>query len=479
MSLRNQVAWNTFIQLAGKFFTIFLGLFILKIITFKLGSEMTGQYLTALTYAQLFTTVGDLGLYAFFVRDYSRNNHSNAFLNQVFTLRILSGFGLFGLASLACLWLPYDISFRLIIILSLASGLLNLYSTTIVGVFQSHLKMSLAVATDSLTRLLTLAGIYFLLLERGPSLASVMVILITASALNLVLNYAFLRKILSISVAFRSFAWKPIMVEIMPIWITAMLTIVYFKIDSVMISLIPLPGGENNFIAAGYYGTAYKLLEVLIAFPGIFLGSVLPLFSTSTNDPDRFRHYLRYAFDFLALTVIPIVFGTYLLAPQLITLISSPEFLPAVPVLRILIFAFICSAFGGVFTYATLSLGKQRRLLKPYIVATIFNVVVNIYAISTFSYIGAAVTTLLTELLIAIAAYRLIKKELSLSLNITVLIKSLGSAAIMAAVLYLIPSESLWILLPTGIVIYGIMILITKAVPESLIPKLLRRTAAS
>lgn len=474
MNASRSIAWNTIVQLGGKVLTLLFGLFILKLITQQLGTELTGQYLTALTYAQLFTTITELGLYAYLVRDLNQRNkdEEKSLLGQIFALRFTSGVAFLAIAAAILPFLPYSTSFQWVIGLAIVSGFFLLVNTFSVAVFQAKLRMDLSVITDVVTRGLTFLAI-FMILPHTQSLVSVMTIAIIAAAATFLLNLVFLRKVLAVGITWQNKNWNTILRQTVPIWITAMLALIYFKVDSLMLSFLPLPDGKNNFVEVGYYGTVYKYLEILITFPSIFLGSLFPIMSQfALKDTPRFRTYLQLAFDLLSVLSVPIMVGSFILAPQIIVFLSSPEFLPGTPALQILIFAFLFSGFGGIFTYAILSLNQQKRLVLPYAIATVLNIVINFFAIRYYSFIGAAITTVLTEFLIAAMAYKIVSKEIDYVPHVGKFLLSIVAATVMGLALYWIRDWSLFATLPIGAGVYGVVLYLIGGVDKELLKTL-------
>ena len=118
----------------------------------------------------------------------------------------------------------------------------------------------------------------------------------------------------------------------------------------------------------------------------------------------------------------------------------------------------------------------RTHLIWPYIFATAFNVVANLIFIPGFSYWGAAVVTVLTELLVLVISLYIVRKYLQLSLNWTVLGKTLFSSLVMGGILYYFRDLSLWWLIILGTVVYTGMVVLTKAVSwqeiKEIIPRL-------
>ena len=67
--------------------------------------------------------------------------------------------------------------------------------------------------------------------------------------------------------------------------IAAILVMIYFKLDTVMLSFM------KDQIDVGIYGLAYKILENLIFFPAMFVGLIMPLLSKHAfSNRSKFLH---------------------------------------------------------------------------------------------------------------------------------------------------------------------------------------------
>ncbi len=79
--------------------------------------------------------------------------------------------------------------------------------------------------------------------------------------------------------------WKRIWHRAWPIALTSLLTLVYFKADTLILSVYRSEG------EVGIYGATYKVLEIIGTFPHMFLGLVLPVLTTAyvTQNFERFK----------------------------------------------------------------------------------------------------------------------------------------------------------------------------------------------
>ena len=86
-------------------------------------------------------------------------------------------------------------------------------------------------------------------------------------------TFLFARRYIKIGLRFDFAYWGKIIKTTWPIALSIVLTLIYFKIDTIFLSLMK-PAAD-----VGIYGVAYRVLEVLIFFPAIFSGIMMPLLS--------------------------------------------------------------------------------------------------------------------------------------------------------------------------------------------------------
>ena len=114
------------------------------------------------------------------------------------------------------------------------------------------------------------------------------------------------------------------------------------------------------------------------------------------------------------------------------------------------------------------SIGKEVSVTKIYVVAAVFNIVLNYFMIPILSYNGAAITTVLSEILILILMmYSISKTEYKPDLSLLkTIVKLIVCGIILAIVLHLI-NVSLWLAIPIGFVVYLLALLITRTIDDT------------
>jgi len=130
------------------------------------------------------------------------------------------------------------------------------------------------------------------------------------------------------------------------------------------------------------------------------------------------------------------------LAPQIISVIGGADYVRSVVILQIL--GFYMATFFIIIgiNYFVVAIGKQKLLLNSYIYIFLINMVLGVVSVYLFSYIGAAVSSLLINVVLLYFGLNLLKRE-KFSFHQSILIKSFLSGMIMSAALYLIVSWEL------------------------------------
>ena len=158
----------------------------------------------------------------------------------------------------------------------------------------------------------------------------------------------------------------------------------------------------------------------------------------------------------------------YFYSPYLIDLIYTNQYALASLAMQILIWAVIFLFINGVATSLLNSIGKEFSVTKIYIMAAIFNVALNYLLIPKYTYIGASVATVLSEILIlGLMMYAISKTDYKPDVSLLkTVIKLVISGMILGIVLYYI-NVSLWLAIPIGLVVYVFALFITHSIDDT------------
>lgn len=460
MSNTKKVAFNTSIQLVGKLVTAATSVLVIAYLTRYLGIAGYGDYATIFAYLGVFGVFVDLGLFVTTVREIAKDpDKEKSILGSMLGLRIVLGLIIFTLAYFVALVLPYSSIVKTGILIGAISHFIMSLNQVPLSSFQAKLTMQKATFSDIVGRLVLLGlVIWFIVAQLGflYLIAAVTIGNIVVFTLNMFMFEAYAK----VWPLFNLTIWKNLLIKALPMGVVIILATIYFRIDTVMLSVM-----KGSF-DVGVYSAPYKILEVFLAVPSIFMSSVLPIITKAlANGTDNAKNIFRRSFDFLSIIALPLVAGTIILATPVMVLVAGPDFVLSGPVLKILILALGASFLNGVLIYTVIAANQQKRLILPYVIAVIFNIVANFIVIPQYSYFGAAATTVVTELIVLMSSLYVVSKYLKLSPNWKVFGKALIASIIMGVVAFYINLHVMWVVL-IAIVVYTTLLLITKTISK-------------
>lgn len=458
MSNTKKVAFNTSVQLFGKLITAATSVVVIAYITRYLGIAGYGDYATIFAYLGIFGVFVDLGLFVTTVREISKHpEDEKSILGNMLGLRILLGLVVFSLAYFISLTLPYPDVVKIGILIGAISHFLMSLNQVPLSSFQARLTMQKAAFSDIVGRLVLLGLVVWFILNQLGFLYLVGAVTV-GNLVVFISNMIMFELQTVVWPLFNLIVWKKLLITALPMGIVIILATIYFRIDTVMLSVM-----KGSF-DVGVYSAPYKILEVFLAIPSIFMSSVLPIITKSlASGGENVKAIFRRAFDFLSIMALPLMVGTMVLATPVMVLVAGPDFVLSGPVLKILILALGGTFLNSVMIYTIIAANQQKRLILPYVLAVIFNIVANFIVIPQYSYFGAAATTVATELFVLIASMYIVNKYLKLSPNWKVFNKALFASIIMGAVAFYINLHVVWVAL-IAIVVYVGLLLITKTI---------------
>ncbi len=469
MSYTRKIAHNTIIQIIGKGISTVIGVVVIGMLTRYLGTTGFGQYITIMAFLQFFGVLVDLGLYIILIKKISEPNvNQDEMVSNIFTLRLVSAVVFLGLAPIVVLFFPYAAIVKVGVLVTSLSFLGITLNQALTGVFQKHLRMDKVVIAEVIGRVI-LVGATYAAITADAGLLWVMGSVVVGSLVNFAITFFFSRQLVKIRLRFNMAVWKNVIKDAWPIALSIGFNLVYFKADTIILSLYHSEG------TVGIYGAAYKVLEVLTTLPAMFAGLILPLLMVAwaAKEHERFRRVLQKAFDAMIMIAVPLAVGTVFLAGPIMDLIA-PEFHDSATVLQILIFATATIFVGNLFGNTVVAINKQRTMMWIYLGVSIVSLVGYLYFIPRYSYYGAAAMTVVSELMVTIAAGIIVCLAIKMWPSFKVFGKALFASGIMAVVLYLISGVNIIAAFSIGGGVYLAILLLLRGITRETLVEIFR-----
>ncbi len=448
-STAQKIAYNTIISIIARIASMILALIIIALATRYLGEALFGEYIIILAYLYVFSVLADLGLYSIVVREISKEGaDEKRIINNAFTLRFIGGIFIFIVGIFIALFFPYTFETKL----GIAIGAIGFWflgnSQVLMGVFQKYLRMDKVAIAEIIGRLAQFAFVVLVIWQDWGFLAIVFALTL-GGLVNFLFVFLFVRRYVRLSFIFDFNFWKKLLKESYPLALSAILVMIYFKMDTIFLSVMK-PTSD-----VGIYGVGYKILESLIFFPAMFIGLVMPHLSRWAHlDKEKFKKISQKALDFLLVLIVPLIVGTLFLAEKIIVLVAGKDFPESTDVLNILVFAVGVIFLGALFSNMMIARNMQKQLAKIYGLGAAFNFGANLVFIPRYSYIGASLTTVATEILVTVLMIFVLYKSLEFFLSFKITLKAIFASAVMGCFLYFLRDYNLFILLGIAVLSY-------------------------
>lgn len=486
MGLTRKVAYNTGALIFGRVLNTAISLVIVALLTRYLGVAGYGQYTTVFAFVGIFSTFADFGFMLVLLRELGAGKmpEEKAVAN---VLSIRTIFALLVYALCFCLgWLMhYPLAVHLGIGVIAIAMFFNSVQGTIIAVLQAKLEAQKAVIGDIVGRVIIFALTYLLFLAHAQ-LVALLVAYAIGSAVDVAVKSYYANKLIPLRFGYDAKYWRYLWGESWPIGLAGILSIIYFKVDSVMLSVMKTPSD------IGIYGAPYKIFEVVLALSALYMGVVFPILSRyyAQKDSTGFENGMQKSFDFMTLLSLPIMAACLAIAPAIIHVVAGESFVVAhtfsignvaatTPlVLQILCFTVPLSYLTNLFNNMIIGCGRQKVLLFPNLLFLIFNVGLNLILIPKYSYIGSAVATVLTEVVVLSVNWYLLKRFAQFKISYTVLFKTLLASVMMFLIMYLTRNMNILVPILSGIAVYAALTVLTGAVTKHTIVELVRGKVA-
>jgi O-antigen/teichoic acid export membrane protein len=459
MIIARKIAYNVVVSSIAKFFSTFLALISIGLIARYLGKEGFGNYAVVLAFLSFFTAISDLGLYSTTTREISRPKaNETEILGKIFSLRIIISIFIFLISPLVIWFFPYPLEVKKAIIIVAFSFIFSSTYQILNGLFQKNLAMDKVAISELLGKILQVAFVFFAI-QLNLSFLWIIASLLINMTFSFGLIYFFSRKYSSFKLSIDIPYWKNFIKESYPLGIAAFVTFIYFKIDTIMLSV--LKSSED----VGIYNAAYKIIENITFFPAMIMGLIFPLMSKNIFFNKKiFSNISDKTYKIFWVIVIPLVIGTIFFAEEIIFIIGGADFSDSVLVLRILIFALAFIFFGNFFNAILISANKQKKLMQILFFAAIFNVLGNLIFIPKYSYLAAGVISVLTEMLVVSGTFYITFKEIKYIPKLKNFSGIIISGGLMAGCFFIFSQVSFLILAPLGVLVYSLSLWVFKVI---------------
>jgi len=396
MSKTRRVAKNTSILSISQVISYILIFFYTIYISRFLGAEGFGLLSFALAFSGIFSIFADLGLNTLIVREVARNKYlSKKYIGNGILIKILLALFTFGLIALIVNLLHYPQETVLVVYFVSISLIFTSMFGIFYSIFQAYEQIEYQSLSQIFNSILMFLGV-ILAIKFGFDVIGFSIVYFITSLTTLIftmLIYAWKFSLPKPEIDFKF--WKLTLKEAVPYGLAGIFVMVYYWIDSIMLSF--MVGNE----VVGWYNAAYRIIYIFLSFHALFIISIFPVMSGFyKKSANSLKFAYERSFKYLLIISVPIAMFTTLSANQIVLVIFGAGYIPSVIALQILIWTVIFMFLNGLSANLLGSVNKQVIVTKITGLGAVINILLNLLLIPKFSYIGASFATLTTELIV-------------------------------------------------------------------------------
>lgn len=180
--------------------------------------------------------------------------------------------------------------------------------------------------------------------------------------------------------------------------------VIYNKIDIIMLEKM------IGSVEVGYYSGATKFIYPFMFISGAFMTAIFPKLAKHSEEKDKFQNIQNLALYYLGGIGIVLSTSLYLGADLIFQLFFADKYDDSIPVFKILVWYLAIVFIYGPISNSLVAKNKVIFLVYLNLIMIALNVVLNFFLIPEYQARGAAMATIVCEILIFVSAFAYWKK---------------------------------------------------------------------
>lgn len=267
---------------------------------------------------------------------------------------------------------------------------------------------------------------------------------------------------------------KPVFYKSLPYATLALLMMLYSRLDVLLIKKLSVDGDTEN----GIYAQSTRLLEAVNMMAVLVSGLLLPMFASIIRKRQSLTPLVKLA---MLVLIVPAMMGVaycYVYGSELMKLLYEEYSDYNISVFVWCISSVLPMSVMYVFGTLVTARGKMSLLIKAAFIALLFSLAANLYVIPKYGALGAAMVTLATHSIVALANTYFALTRITVSINLLHLAKFPVFGFLCYAILLFLKSKDVFsvpaLLFTYGLVAF-VLILVLQIIDKESLTRGLKR----
>ena len=459
MNTVQRIAKNIGVLAISQVIISILGFVVLIYIARYLGEVEFGKYSFAVSFTALFIIFADLGISNLIIRELARNKElTNEYLTNVSVIKLLLSFLAFALIALTINLMGYPQDTTYAVYLFGIYMILTSFALAFKSIFQAYEKMEYTAAVMIIENIILISLIFFVIFS-GYGLIELGYAYVFVGIVDVLLSFSVvLIKIAKPKPTINFPLWKTLIIWSIPFGLNALFGVLFFKIDTVMLSVF------KDDAAVGIYNAAYvPLLALTGIISGMVVSALYPVMSRYfISSKDSLETFTVLSSKYMAIIGFPIGMGCFVLADRFIALFYLDQYSASIIAFQILALFIPIRLVSSITGTLLTSINRQSHRTVSVGLSALFNIVLNAVTIPYLSYVGASIATVLSEVLLYFVFIYFINKHYKKLELHKHFIKPLAASLLMGGFVFYFKDTNLLLLILLAGLVYFVMLLLLR-----------------
>lgn len=437
--MKKSLKINAILNIIKQLCTVIFPLISIPYIIRVLGPANYGIYSFGNSVVSYFSLLAALGINSYAIRDgvayRNRKEDINSFSTEIFSLNLISTivtYILLGITLMIPFLSPYK---KIIVIQSFVILLTTLGTDWINTIYEDFAYITLRYIIFQIMSIVCM----FLLVKKTEDYIIYALIVVGAQAGANILNFFHVRKYVKIRFTLK-IDWKRHIKPILIFFANNVAITIYVNSDITMLGLL------RTDTEVGVYSFASKIYSIVKQLLNALMIVTLPRLSllAKKDDMSGFCQLTVRLKNALITLVLPMTVWMIVLSNEIVTVIGGEKYLSGNVALSILSLSIIFSMMATFYSSCIMTpMGLEKYILIATVISALVNICLNFFFIPQIGVNGAAITTLISEIIVFVICFCVCKKSDDDKIEISAIIKVILGCSIVVLICCLIIQTSM------------------------------------
>jgi stage V sporulation protein B len=310
---------------------------------------------------------------------------------------------------------------------------IQVFYTTVSSTLRGFQKMKLYALTDFTRLFLWFISTYALISFDFSALSPAIGLLISYIFVSIIFWPFVLKLIPKVKLNFSKKLAKKLVIYGFPIMLSGAAGLIIGYTDTILITFF------RSLEEVGIYQTAQPTARLLWFFAGSLITVLFPLVAElKTKKDKRLEKGISLIYRYIWIVLVPFALMAFSFSKEILNLFFGSFYAQGSPVLKILTVGAVFFSITQINGVVLNGLGKPKNFTKVVYTGALVNLVGNLSLIPIIGIIGAAISTLLTYLVMLLFSFTEVKKFIKVKIPFTDWIKTLVVGFVSLLSIYLL-----------------------------------------